>query len=398
MPIFDMPPAAVMEVESPAGGILAKILVQAGEEVPVAEVVALILSPQEYQAQVAAPPLAVPQAPLTSASRSDLPQAAAYSGVGQALTLPRADLEGDKRKRLASPKARRIAADLGLDLAGLVGSGPQGAVLASDVWSKAVERSRESAVLKDTPPEPVHLPEQPSGPAAALPSNAPGAQEQPISQPRPDLGGQPAPLWSTIAQFHLQREANATRLLAWLAQAGARSSQKVTLTDLMVRLVARALKRHPAIHSVWLNGRIHLATEIHIGLTMILDEGLAVGVIRGADRLSLEEIAAARAQLEARARSGSLRPEDVQDGTFTLSDLGTLGLDRYAAPMLASQAAILALGQVSERYVQRGGQAILQPQIRLSLSTDPRVLDGVLGARFLLSLVELIEDPLRLLE
>ncbi len=177
-----------------------------------------------------------------------------------------------------------------------------------------------------------------------------------------------------------------------------RSGLKPTYTDLLVKLSAVALAAHPRVNARWANGAIESASQINIGIAVATEEGLVVPVIYRADQLSLKEIAARREDIVARSSANKLRPEDLRDGTFTISNLGMYGVDTFNAIINAPQAAILAVGRIADRVVPLNGAPAIQPMMMLSLSCDQRVIDGARGAQFLQTLAELIEEPLNLLE
>ncbi|WP_376796584.1 2-oxo acid dehydrogenase subunit E2 [Thermogemmatispora sp.] len=295
----------------------------------------------------------------------------------------------------ASPKARRLAAELGQDLVALAregaGSGPGGAILAADVLAataRAAQDQRQRAA-------------EPGLVEAAQPAS-PASQSQPVGEPALGqvwrlMAERTSQSWSQVPHFFLLREVRAGRLLAWQSAMQQRCSSEVTLTDLLVLAVAAALRAHPQVNATWQDGRIVYQREINVGLAVATDEGLVVPVIHGADRLSLSALAAARRELVERARSRRLRPQDLQGGTFTISNLGMYGVDAFNAIINAPQAAILAVGRVSERVIAVEGQPAVAPTMLLSLSCDHRVLDGARAAQFLATLVALLEEPLGLL-
>jgi pyruvate dehydrogenase E2 component (dihydrolipoamide acetyltransferase) len=162
--------------------------------------------------------------------------------------------------------------------------------------------------------------------------------------------------------------------------------------------VAAALRAHPRLNAAFVDGAITLNDAVNVGLAVAVEDGLVVPVVQRADELSLREIAARHQDLVARARAGRLRPEDVRGGTFTLSNLGMYGVDRFSAIINPPQAAILAVGRIAERVVPVNGQPAVRSMMDLTLSCDHRVVDGVRGAQFLATLAELIEEPLALVE
>jgi pyruvate dehydrogenase E2 component (dihydrolipoamide acetyltransferase) len=374
-----------VELEAPATGTLARVSAAAGEDVPVGQVIALILAAGENdaQAQYIAPPPASPVAARIAAEhqvdlrvvRSDsrrVEKADVLAFLDSRNTVTPAALVA------ASPKARRLAVERGLDLAALVGSGPDGAVLAADVlgYRRTTNDERRTAVqTKDnasltTPP-------------VSSISNAWRVMAERTTQS-----------WTSVPHFYLLREVDAGRLMAWRQQAQRRTTTKLTYSDLLVRLVAPALREHPRLNASWRDGAIVENTAVNIGLAVATEDGLIVPVMYGADTLGLSAIAARRAEIVERAQAGKLRPDDLRDGTFTISNLGMYGVDAFNAIVNPPQAAILAVGRIAERVVPIGGQPAVRPMLTLSLSCDHRVVDGARGARFLDTLAQLIEEPL----
>ena len=309
-----------VEVESPATGVLAGVTAHVGDEVPVGQVIAVIVAAGE-----AVPARAPAPAP-----------AAAPPAAGG-----------------ASPKARELAKERGVDLSTVQGSGPGGAVKAADVPA-----------------------------AAAAPA------ERAASGVWATMARRTTESWQQVPHFYLEREVDAGRLQSWRA-AAAKADAAVTITDLLVRLVAAALPRHPRV-----NGG---GAAVHVGIAVAVEDGLVVPVIRDAHRLSLAEITAARREVVERARAGKLRPEDVQGATFTISNLGMYAVDAFSAIVNQPQAAILATGRIADRVVAVGGVPVVRPTLRLTLSFDHRAVDGARGAAFLTDLGDLVEEPAALL-
>lgn len=314
-------------IEAPASGVLARVRASEGQDVPVGQVIALILAPGE-------------QPPPEVAAAGPLP---------------------------ASPLARRRAKEVGIDLGQVRGTGPGGAVTAGDIDAAIAARgggsdgkSSEGTIV----PGPVWL----------------------------RMAERVTTSWTSAPHFYLFRDVDASRLTAWRAAL----VEGVTLTDLLVWLTARALRRHPEANARWDDGRIVQCNDVNVGIAVAVEEGLVVPVVQGADRLGVGEIANARTDLVARARSGAVRPEDVAGGTFTVSNLGMYGVDGFAAIVNAPQAAVLAVGRVTERVMAVKGSAVVRPGMSLALSCDHRVLDGARAARFLATLADLVEEPLGL--
>jgi len=321
---------ATVEVEAPASGTLARVTARAGDDVPVGRPIAVILLAGESDAGVAAP---------------------ARPG--------------------ASPKARREAAERGLDLSAIAGSGPGGAVKFVD------------------------LPAAAAAAPAPVPAAAPAAAPSGIWA---TMARRTAESWTSVPHFFLERECDASRLRSWLAHA-ARSEPATTYTDLLVRLAGAALARHPLVNGRWdASERRPVANDrVDVGVATAVDDGLVVPVVAGADRLTLAAITARRRELVERARAGRLRPEDLRGATFTITNLGMYAVDAFSAIVDAPQAAILAVGRIADRVVAAGDRAEVRPTIRLTLSCDHRAVDGARAAAFLTELGDLIEEPAALL-
>jgi pyruvate dehydrogenase E2 component (dihydrolipoamide acetyltransferase) len=277
------------------------------------------------------------------------------------------------RLAAASPKARRLAAERGLDISALRGSGPGGAVLAADVAALGAGVARVAEV------------------AAAPRTEAIG-----VGNVWRIMAERMTASWTTAPHFYLVREVNVSRLAAWRELAGKQTGARITYTDLLVKLVAAALSRHPRVNVSWRDGAIMQNADVNIGVAVAIDDGLVVPVIHRADTLGLAQITARREDLVSRAQAGKLRPADIQGGGFTVSNLGMYGVDAFNAIVNPPQAAILAIGRIAERVIAVNGQPAVQPTMVLTLSCDHRALDGARGAQFLGTLADLIEEPLAL--
>src|SRR5690242_14873459 len=376
---------AAVDLEAPATGILAQVSAKVGDEVPVAQVIAVILSAEEAEAGASQPERA--PAPAIPADGMSVPGPSARPVAVSASVAVPSQPHGANGRRLASPKARRIAAERGVDLAALRGTGPGGVVLAADVAS-----AMSSAPAATVPPPASHL-SPAAGPAPAAVIGG-GSEVSTIWRLMAERTTQS---WTTIPHFFLMREVAAEALVAWRERAAQGTSERVTYTDLLVRIVAEALRRHPRLNASWQDGAIIHHDEINIGLAVAVEDGLVVPVIHQAGDLTPGGIARRRADLVARAQAGKLRPPDLQGGTFTISNLGMYGIDAFNAIINAPQAAILAVGRMVDRVVPVNGQPAVRPMLTLSLSCDHRVVDGARGAEFLTTVAALIEDPLALL-
>jgi len=395
-----------VELEAPASGVLRDVSAREGDVVPVGRTIAVVFAVGEAGAASVAGPVmpaanaattgAVPAAPVAAGVKAsplarklaeqhgvDLTRVRTASGrIEKADVL--AFVESQKsaardgagaRLAAASPKARRLAAERGVDIGALRGSGPGGAVLALDVPAAA---------------RPAGAPAMPSAPRVS----APGAG---VSTVWRIMAERMTTSWTTAPHFYLVREVNVSRLVSWLDRARKQTGAHITYTDLLVKLVAAAMSQHPRMNVSWRDGTIAQNGEINIGLAVAIDDGLVVPVIHRADTLRLAELASRREDVVRRAQTGKLRPVDIQGGTFTISNLGMHGVDAFNAIVNPPQAAILAVGRIADRVVGLNGQPAVQPTMVLTLSCDHRALDGARGAQFLGALADLIEEPLALL-
>lgn len=204
--------------------------------------------------------------------------------------------------------------------------------------------------------------------------------------------------WTTVPHFYLERDVNASAVVAWRERMQPRATTKITYTDLLVKVVAAALQKHPRLNAAWQNEQIVSNSAINIGLAVAVEEGLLVPVVQNADQLGLNAIAQQRITLVQKAQSGQLAPNDLAGGTFTISNLGMFGVERFNAIVNPPQAAILAVGAIVERVVPLNGQPAVQPMMALTLSCDHRVVDGARAAQFLQTLAGYLEDPLSILD
>jgi pyruvate dehydrogenase E2 component (dihydrolipoamide acetyltransferase) len=345
-PLFEVETDKVtVEIEAPAAGTLHGISAAEGEDVPVGQAIAFLLAEGES---------GEPESRPTESQTA-----------GRALVRP--------RRSLASPKARRLASEQGIEIDRLSGSGPNGAVVAADV-------ERQTAAAAHA------LPVEPAGRVFEV-----GSVWRVMAERTQQS-------WQEVPHFFLSCEVDATRLDGWRATVRQRpAAPAVTHTDLLVRLAAAALQEHPRVNATWRDGTISANGQVNIGIAVAVDEGLVVPVIADADQLELLEIAARRAELVAAARERRLKPVDVQGGTFTISNLGMFRVDSFMAIVNAPQAAILSVGRIAQRAVVVDGAIVARPTLVLGLSFDHRVVDGAAGARFLDTLAALVEEPASLI-
>jgi len=258
-----------------------------------------------------------------------------------------------------SPKARRLAKEQGVDLSTVKGTGPEGTIISDDVLAAAPAAS------------------------SALSAVARLMAERTTQS------------WTQVPHFFLVRDLEATALIQFREQYG---RDKITITDLLVALNARVLKRHPKVNASWVRNGIQLNPSINISIAMAVTDGVVGAVVPNADTASVASIAQQRKELTERARGGRLKPSDVANGTFTITNLGMYDVDAFNAIILPPQAAILAVGRIADRVVAVDGKPAVRPMMTLTLSGDHRVIDGAQGAMFLNDLAEAIRKPAELLK
>jgi pyruvate dehydrogenase E2 component (dihydrolipoamide acetyltransferase) len=340
----------VLEIEATADGVLAGVTATAGDVVPVGKTIAWIVAPGER------PP--VETAAAAPAART---MTAQHATAATASAAPAARHEVPEAK--ASPKARRMAKELGVDLTKVRGTGPGGTISGEDV----------EAAAKATPaPTPVA-----AGPVA-------------LSSIARLMAERTTQSWTTAPHFFLVREIDASGLIA----AREKHGKAVTHTDLLVALVARTLAKHPKMNASWTGTAIQFNPNINISIAIAVKDGVVGAVIPNADTASLADISARRQDLAERARAGRLHPPDVTGGTFTISNLGMFGVDAFSAIITPPQAAVLAVGRIADRVVPVNGLIGIRPILTMTLSSDHRVVDGAQAAAFLKDVAEVLSSAL----
>jgi pyruvate dehydrogenase E2 component (dihydrolipoamide acetyltransferase) len=353
---------AVLEVEAPADGILAGITAAAGADIPVGRTIAWIVAPGEK------PPTENDSATAAPAARGKTESRAAH--VAASTPEPSA-AQGAK----ISPKARRLAKELGIDLAAVRGTGPGGEILAADVQGAAAASVASSA--------------------AVLATKA-GSIEVPSTLGRL-MAERTTQSWTSVPHFFVTREIEASALNEYRAKLAPEIERKhnirITHTDLLVALTSRVLLKHPRLNSSWTAEGIRLHDHVHMGVAIAVNDGVVAAVIPNAHTATLAEIAERRREVAERARAGKLRPADIADATFTISNLGMYHVDRFTAIITPPQAAILAVGAIADRVIAAEGKPTVRPMMTLTLSCDHRAADGARAALFLADLAEALGEP-----
>jgi pyruvate dehydrogenase E2 component (dihydrolipoyllysine-residue acetyltransferase) len=384
---------ATVEIEAPASGILANVTAAAGDEIPVGNRIAVILAPGEtatlqplprIESETGSGPhpslpvvegtsddLALqPEKGTTSAAESNPPVSPFIKGGSKGDFLASETSPPGRTRILASPAAKRIAKEKGVDLAILKGSGPDGAVLAEDV-------------LRST-----------TGQAPAVGGSPRIKEIVQLTPMRRIVGERMAQSKQTAPHFYLTMDADMTEVTRRRSALKEMGEQLIpSINDFILSACARALKDFPSLNAAFTDQRVELYSDINIGVAVALEEGLVVPVIRNADRLSLQELAKQSRELADKAQNKKLFPLDYEGGTFTVSNLGMFGVDSFVAIINPPQCAILAVGQVGPRVVAHGEGIAVRPIMTMSLSADHRVVDGAIAARFLQEVKRLLEKP-----
>ncbi|WP_339703990.1 pyruvate dehydrogenase complex dihydrolipoamide acetyltransferase [Algoriphagus aquimarinus] len=375
---------ATMELESYDDGTLLYIGVEAGDAVAVDGVIAVIgekgadyetlLKAQKSESSEA-PAEANPE-PAAEAKKEEAPKASAAPAASSA---PATTADGDRLK--ASPLAKKMAEDKGIDIRAVNGSGENGRIVKRDV---------ENFVPAAAPQ------------AAASAGTAPGVgvesfKEEKVSQMRKVIAKRLAESKFGAPHFYVTMEINMDKAIEARKSMNEISPVKISFNDMVIKATASALRQHPKVNSSWLGDKIRYNDHIHIGMAVAVDEGLLVPVIRFADSLSLSQISTQAKSLGGRAKTKELQPKDWEGNTFTISNLGMFGVDEFTAIINPPDACILAVGGIKETVIVKDGQMKIGNLMKVTLSCDHRVVDGSIGAAFLITLKSLLEDPVRIL-
>jgi pyruvate dehydrogenase E2 component (dihydrolipoamide acetyltransferase) len=354
---------ATVEIEAVASGILANVTASAGDEVPVGQTIALILAPGETVPETAT-------APSSSSTKEISTEASAKSKLEDRTETPNPTPRIPGSRILASPAARRIAREEGIDLGALNGSGPEGSVLIADV-----RRAKEKPTLEPEIAQRV-------------------SRLVPLSPMRRIVGERMSQSKRSAPHFYISMDIDMTVVVGMRNSFKQRDERVLpSINDFILRACARALKDFPILNSRFADSGIELLPEINIGMAVALEEGLVVPVIRNADRLSLTDLAQHSRELSEKAQHKKLLPFDYEGGTFTVSNLGMLGVDCFVAIINPPQCAILAVGRVAPRAIADEVGIGVRSMMTATLSADHRIVDGAVAARYLADFKRRMENP-----
>jgi pyruvate dehydrogenase E2 component (dihydrolipoamide acetyltransferase) len=369
---------ATVEIEAAVSGILVRIIVQAGETVPIGTLIGVIAEAGD-EVTTASAPSPSPPAPAPPAPPAPAPPAPPASPP------PAPDLEAGEgaapteARVKASPVARKMAEEAGLDLSHIKGTGPGGRV---------VERDVQAAIAAGSAPAP---PGVPAGPA-------PGATVS-LNRMRKTIARRMTESKTTAPHFYITVEINMDDAMKMREQLNglAPETERISVNDLIVAAAGRTLARFPALNASYRDGNLEMHSRVNIGIVVALEDGLIPPVVRDADKKPLKGIAAESRALTERARAGKLRSDDLGGGTFTVSNLGMFDVDEFIAIINPPEAAILAVGAVTRRPVAAAGEVRISSLMKTTLSVDHRVADGAQAGRFMQEFKKLLENPVNLL-
>jgi pyruvate dehydrogenase E2 component (dihydrolipoamide acetyltransferase) len=409
-----------MEVEAMGSGALRKILVEAGKVVPVGQLLALIAKPDEdissltkgegsagatVDAHLAAggsspaqaPAIPVPEHPAIGGS----PEAGGVTtAAAQAPPTP-APAPTNGGRVLASPLARRMAQEMGLDLNRIAGSGPAGRIVRQDVeraallavGARAARVGEAASAVEAPPPQPPTLPRRP----APTPTG-PEFYDEPLSSMRKVIATRLVQSKAPVPHFYLTIEVDMKRARELRESANTLDPElKLSYNDIILKACAAALRNHPQVNASFQGEAIRYHGRIHLGVAVSVEEGgLITPVIRNCEGKSLQDISREAKDLIARARNRKLNPDEYTGATFSVSNLGMMGIEEFSAVINPPEGAILAVGAVGEKPVAVAGRLEVGLRCRMTLSCDHRVVDGATGAKFLQTLKQILENPVYL--
>lgn len=368
---------ATMELENFENGVLLYIGVEEGASVPVNAIIAIVgAAGEDYQGLLDAAPAAAPEAKAAETAAAPAPAVAPASTPAPAAVVPASTTNQDERLK-ASPLARKIAAEKGIDLRALQGSGDNGRIVKRDIDQMASQPATTAA--------------------ASVVSGQESFTEQAVSQMRKTIARRLAESKFSAPHFYLTIDIDMEAAMAARAEINAVAATKVSFNDLVVKAAALSLRKHPKINASWLGDKIRFNQHIHIGVAMAVEEGLLVPVVRFADNKALAQIASEVKVYAGKAKEKKLQPADWEGNTFTISNLGMFGIEEFTAIINPPDACIMAVGAIRETAVVKNGQVVVGHRMKVTLSCDHRVVDGASGAEFLQTFKSLLESPVRML-
>lgn len=384
---------ATMEFEAVDEGVIGKLMVAEGTEaVKVNTVIAVLLEDGESASDMGASPAAKAAAPAAVAEAAPAPQAAASAPAPAAQ-------KKDGERIFASPLARRIAADKGLDLATVTGSGPKGRIVKADVMD--AQPSAVPAPQASAPAAPAAMPSSPSADMVARAYEGREYEEISLNGMRKTIAARLTEAKQTVPHFYLRRDIKLDALMAFRAQLNKQLETrgvKLSVNDFIIKATALALQAVPTANAVWAGDRVLQMKASDVAVAVAIEGGLFTPVLQDAEMKSLSSLSTEMKDLAARARDRKLAPHEYQGGSFAISNLGMMGIDNFDAIVNPPHAGILAVGAgVKKPVVGDDGQVTVATVMSVTMSVDHRVIDGALGAELLKHIVDNLENPMAML-
>lgn len=378
---------ATMELEAYEDGVLLYIGVKEGDSVAVDGILAVIGEKgadfesliKSHESKKAAPAKEVSEKPVTTTDTTDISKSKD--------TVISPSTEGSNGRVIASPLAKKLAREKGYDLKQIQGSGDNGRIIKRDI--EAFVPSQASVATSESE----------ESPSIQLPAivGEESSEEIDVSQMRKTIAKRLAESKFTSPHFYLTMEINMDKAMEARKSMNDISPVKISFNDIIIKACAAALRQHPKVNVSWLEDKIRFNKHIHIGVAVAVDEGLLVPVVRFADSKSISHISAEVKDLGAKARNKQLQPSDWEGNTFTISNLGMFGIEEFTAIINPPDACILAVGGIKETAIVKDGQLVPGNVMKVTMSCDHRVVDGVVGSAFLQTLKQLLEDPVRIM-
>jgi pyruvate dehydrogenase E2 component (dihydrolipoamide acetyltransferase) len=404
---------ATMEMQALGSGVLRKILIREGESAPLGQLIAIIGEPDEdisaLTSQATAAQEAKSSTPPAEAKDSDAPEAAPVSapaatdnavdqgasaaGNGRPESRP---IESASAGRLiVSPLAARMAAESGIDLRSVSGSGPGGRIIKRDV-EELIGHGKSATPESGSQTPPRHLRAVPGSPfQKSATAQASAYRDEPMSEMRRTIARRlvtslgPVPHFFLTIEIEMDRAAEMRKAINELEP-----ELKISLNDVVIKVAAAALMQHPQVNASFQDKVVRYYEHADIGVAVAIDDGLITPIVRAADQKSLSEIATEVRDLAERARNRKLRPEEFMGASFSVSNLGMFGIEEFTAIINPPEGAILAVGAMSPKPVVRNNEIVVRQMMRATMSCDHRVIDGATGAKFLQTFKKILENPL----
>ncbi|HEV7747369.1 MAG TPA: pyruvate dehydrogenase complex dihydrolipoamide acetyltransferase [Pyrinomonadaceae bacterium] len=397
---------ATMEMQALGSGVLRKILIQEGESAPLGQLIAIIGEPDEDISAISAPTTSSPApkadaavepaaeaksaAPTETAAAGTSSANGAGNGSGDAAPIAAAS----KGRLIVSPLAARMAAESGIDLRTVNGSGPGGRIIKRDV-EELISGKTAAAPATDEAPQ-RHLRAVGDSPfQKSATAQASAYRDEPSSEMRRTIAKRLVTSLGPVPHFFLTTEIEMDRAAEMRKGINELDPElKISINDIIIKVAAAALMQHPKVNASFQDKVVRYYEHADIGVAVAIEEGLITPIVRGADQKSLSEIASEVRDLADRARQRKLRPEEYLGASFSVSNLGMFGIDEFTAIINPPEAAILAVGAMSAKPVVRNNELVIRQMMRVTMSCDHRVVDGATGAKFLQTFKKILENPL----